>query len=337
MNITLDQNLMPGARNAIAVCMNVTAEDRVWILTDDDRLSIGESLAEAAREQGATVTMRRMEGWGARPFLAMPAEMQDDLRASDPTVTLLATSAQPGEIRFRLPFARFLRQELSVRHGHMIGITPALMQAGMLADYHRVATLTFGVKAAMEQATEVRVTSPQGTDLRVTLDNARLRWVAFPGLYHQPGQWGNLPEGETCTAPAAISGVLQADLLGDYFAEKYGPLASPLAFHIEDGTVHHVDHADVALAQEVTDYLDSVANGRRVGEFAIGTNEALTALSGNLLQDEKIPGVHLAFGNPLPEVTQAHWTSDIHVDAIAPGCSIWADGLHLMDEGRFLL
>ncbi|MBA3533942.1 MAG: aminopeptidase [Ardenticatenales bacterium] len=337
MDKRVDPKLMPGARNAVQVCLNVAMDDRVWILTDYAREAIGYALAEAAREQGATVTLRRMEEFGKRPFTVLPDEMATDLQAISPTVTILATSAQAGEIRFRLPLARFLRQELSVRHGHMIGVTPALMQSGMMADYHRVAQLTRQVQVLMQAAHEVHVTSPLGTDLHVTLDNDRYRWMPFHGMYHTPGQWGNLPEGEACTSPLNVNGVLQAELLGDIFCEKYGLLNPPITFYIEDGWVMEVAAADDRIAREVWDYLSGTTNGRRVGEFAVGTNEALNALSGNLLQDEKHPGVHLAFGHPLPEITGAEWSSDIHVDAITTNCSIQVDGKVLMEEGNFLL
>ncbi len=333
----VDPTLMPGAQNAMSVCLNVAPHDRVWILTDEDRNEIGRALAQAAREQGASVTLRRMEEFGPRPFHAFPDAMRDELRALDPTVTLLATSAEPGEIRFRLPFARFLRQELQVRHGHMIGVTRDLMQSGMRANYQRVADLTFLIRERMQQAREVRVTSELGGDLRVQLDNERFHWMPFPGLLHQPGQWGNLPEGETCTTPVSVQGTFYASLLGDYFSRKYGVLRSPILFHIQDGWVTEIVHEERALADEVWSYLDGSVNGRRVGEFAVGTNEALHALSGNLLQDEKFPGVHLAFGNPVPETAGATWSSDIHVDAIAPHGTIYVDGEPLMRDGKFLL
>lgn len=336
------QSVLAGARNAIAVCLNVGPTDRVWIITDQARDDIGRALEAAARERGATVQVRHMEEYGPRPLLDLPEAMEEDLRAFDPTVTLLATTAQPGELRFRLPFARFLRRELKVRHGHMIGVTKALMTSGMLADYQRVAALTLAVREQVRAASEVHVTSPAGTDLLVQLDNENYRWVVFPGLYHQPGEWGNLPEGELCTTPGSVSGVLVAHMLGDYFSRRYGVLEVPITFHIADGWLQRVEHPDEALAREVWEYLDQAPNGRRVGEFAIGTNEALSVLSGNLLQDEKIPGVHLAFGNPVPEVTGADWSSNIHVDAISIHCSIHLhnkDDAHitLMDEGRFCM
>jgi leucyl aminopeptidase (aminopeptidase T) len=91
-----------------------------------------------------------------------------------------------------------------------------------------------------------------------------------------------------------------------------------------------------AIADELQAYLDSTPNGRRAGEFAIGTNVSLSALSGNLLQDEKIPGLHIAFGDPYPAETGARWTSKVHVDAIATDCTIMVDGQALMRDGQFV-
>ena len=54
----------------------------------------------------------------------------------------------------------------------------------------------------------------------------------------------------------------------------------------------------------------------RVGEFAIGTNIGVHDVIGNILQDEKIPGIHIAFGNPYGAHTGADWYS---VDAYRCG------------------
>ena len=74
-----------------------------------------------------------------------------------------------------------------------------------------------------------------------------------------------------------------------------------------------------------------------MGECAIGTNTAVTELSGNLLQDEKIPGVHVAFGNPYSHLTGADWSSRVHVDVVPTGCSIEMDGEVIMVNGEFRL
>lgn len=330
--------MMPGARTAVGQCLNVGPDDRVLILTEEASREIAAALAEAARERGAAeVITRTLEEFGPRPLLELPDGLVEAVRSARPTVSLYAAGGLPGEIRFRIPFGAFMRSEMRVRHGHMIGITPELMLSGMTADYRRVAGLTNRVTACVAPAREVRVTGPEGTDFTVTLDPEHRRWVPCSGLYHHPGQWGNLPEGETFTSPVGAEGTLAASLLGDHFSEKYGLLDQPVRFFMRGGEVVRIEHPDPALAREVWDYLNSSPNGRRVGEFAIGTNEALTTLTGNLLQDEKYPGVHVAFGNPYPDRTGAPWSSDVHVDVIPLGVSIWVDGEPIMRDGKFLV
>lgn len=332
-----NEELLPGARVAVEQCLAIDEDDRVLIMTDEETLTIGEALAAVARKRSATVELRRLEEFGQRPFTEIPDGLLEALHAFEPTATFYAAQGQPGEIRFRIPLGQMLRNDLKVRHGHMIGISPHLMKTGMTADYERVAELTLAVNDRVKQAREIRVTNDEGTDFTAFLDPERLSWEPCTGLYHEPGEWGNLPEGETFTAPAGAEGTLAARLLGDHFSSKYGLLDAPVIFRIEDAHVVAVEHPDEALAEEVWTYLDSAPNGRRVGEFAIGTNEALTELSGNLLQDEKYPGVHVAFGNPYPDITGAEWESDVHVDVIPLRVNVWVDGEQIMEAGRFTL
>ena len=83
--------------------------------------------------------------------------------------------------------------------------------------------------------------------------------------------------------------------------------------------------------------LASDPGARYVGEFAIGTNTGLTRLIYNLLQDEKFPGIHLAFGSPLPAKTGAKWDSKAHVDGVLKNPTIYVDGKPIMTKGKFHL
>jgi leucyl aminopeptidase (aminopeptidase T) len=58
---------------------------------------------------------------------------------------------------------------------------------------------------------------------------------------------------------------------------------------------------------------------------------------GNLLQDEKMPGCHIAFGNTCPKQTDADWNCSTHIDVIATQCDIWFDGQQVMEKGKFLV
>jgi leucyl aminopeptidase (aminopeptidase T) len=312
--MTMNNAVREGVRNAVRVCMNVQAQDRVFVLTDDETLDIGQALADEAAATGAAVEMRRLGEYASRPITTLPEGLVPDIEAFGPTVSFFAAGSQKGEVAFRMKLGAYLRQVLKVRHGHMPTITPRLMREGMRADYRQVHALTMQVYERVQQAKTIRVTSPKGTDLTARF-SPDLKWIPCHGLYHEQGQWGNLPEGEVFTCV----------------------LEHPMTFHVVDGWVERVEHADEVIETEVWAYLNSDENGRRVGEFAIGTNTAVTELTGNLLQDEKIPGVHVAFGNPYPHETGADWSAKVHVDVIPTRCTIEVDGEVIMVDGKFRL
>lgn len=333
--LSFEERLQFGAENAIR-CMGVTGQDRVFIITDYARESIARRVAAVALDRHADVTVRFLEHYGERPLTAFPHTLRQDLLNVHPTVTYYIATAQPGEIAFRIPLLPFLVTELKTRHGHMIGIDENVMAEGMCANYDEVFSLTNQVYDIVRNAKTIHVTSAKGSDVTGTFHSG-WRWVPCHGRYHEQGKWGNLPEGEVFTAPATVDGVLVCDVLGDFFSEKYGVLEQPLLITVKDGYITEVRSENEALAKEVRDYLFSVPNGNRAGEFAIGTLTSLKKLSGNLLQDEKMPGLHIAFGNPYPEFTGADWSATIHVDVIPTCCTIEVDGRVIMRDGQFII
>ena len=54
-----------------------------------------------------------------------------------------------------------------------------------------------------------------------------------------------------------------------------------------------------------------------------------------MIHDEKFPGVHVAFGDPLGEVTGAEWESKVHCDVVMRKCSIFVDENQIMEDGKF--
>jgi leucyl aminopeptidase (aminopeptidase T) len=292
-------------------------------------------VASAAIGRHADVTVRFLEHYAERPLTVFPDELRQDLLNVHPTVSYYIATAQPGEIAFRIPLLPFLINELHVRHGHMIGIDDTLMTEGMCADYDEVYSLTNKVYELVRNAQTIHVTSAKGSDVTATF-NPEWRWVPCHGRYHEQGKWGNLPEGEVYTSPQNVNGVLVCDVLGDHFSEKYGVLAHPLTIKVQDGYVTEVSGEDADVVKDLRDYLFSVPNGNRAGEFAIGTLTSLKRLVGNLLQDEKLPGLHVAFGNPYPEFTGADWDATIHVDVIPTSCTIEIDGRVIMRDGQFI-
>ena len=85
------------------------------------------------------------------------------------------------------------------------------------------------------------------------------------------------------------------------------------------------------LLEEFTAYTMTDENSNRVGEFAIGTNIACDHVIGNILQDEKLPTNHMAFGHPYSAHTGADWVSTTHIDCVSIKNNIWFDGKQVME------
>ena len=99
--------------------------------------------------------------------------------------------------------------------------------------------------------------------------------------------------------------------------------------------------ASAALGEdELIARIDTDEGARRVGEFAIGTNEMVQRAVGDTLFDEKIGGTcHLALGRSFPmlggeNVSAIHW--DLICD-LRRGGRIDADGEPLLRDGKLLV
>src|SRR5207247_3746145 len=120
--------------------------------------------------------------------------------------------------------------------------------------------------------------------------------------------WSNLSCVVTSTATMKTNGVFVVDgVVGDYLCERFCDLeSSPLTIEVENNRIRSLKSENKDLRDEFRAYTSTDENSNRVGEFAIGTNTACTHVIGHILQDEKIPGIHIAFGHPYAEHTGAN-------------------------------
>lgn len=325
-----------GARNAVRACLGIHDGDRVAIIEDRGRADIARAIHDEAERAGAEVRSWVMEDVVERPATGFPTALAEEITAFGPTASFYIGEGLPGELAFRQPMRELLVGRLRCRHGHMIGITPEVMRDGMAGDYDAIYRTTRRVYDIVRNATSIEVRSPLGTDLRATFDPA-WRWVSSDGRYREPGQWGNLPEGEVFTTPREVEGVLAGEEVGDHFAPRYGLLRSPVRLHVAKSRVTSVETDDATLGAELEEYLGQHPESNRAGEFAIGTNLGLTRIVGNFLQDEKFPGVHVAFGDPYGPETGADWDAPSHVDVLSTRTDVSVDGREIMRGGRFLV
>ena len=331
---TFDKELAPGARNAIRVCLNIQPHERVTVIADRDCEDIAASLIHEIEEVGAPYKAFILEDVAERPLVNLPRAIADDMEQSQ--VSILAVHVQRNELHSRMQLTDIVNRR-RMRHGHMVNINRQMMLEGMRADFHKVDRLSSKVIDIVRNARVVRATTKGGSNFTATL-SPDYKWLKTSGLI-SPDKWGNLPGGEVFTTPENVDGTLVIDgVVGDYLCEKYHSLErTPLTLRVKDNRLVEAYSENKELESDFWKYTHTDANSDRVGEFAIGTNIELTHVIGHILQDEKFPGIHIAFGDPYGQHTGADWTSTTHIDVVATRFDIWVDDRKIMEDGKFLI
>ena len=329
-----DADLMPGAHNAIETCLGIQPGERVALVADRASREVAASLELALADRGARADCVLIEAVAARPMSAAPAPVAAALERAD--AGILCVQPQEGELAARMGIVSVIERRC-IRYAHMVGVTPRIMREGMRADYRAVDRLSDHLCVRMRTARSLTVRTAAGTHFTAAFDPS-LAWVKTSGIIN-PRYWSNLPAGEVFTTPASVDGTFVCDgTAGDYFNAKYGTLEeTPLVLEIRGGRLASAACARADLQQDFWAYCHTDENSDRVGELAFGTNLGLREMIGILLQDEKVPGVHLAFGDPYGSQTHADWASRTHVDVLTRACHVWIDDEQVIADGRYLL
>jgi aminopeptidase len=330
----IDPELLPGARNAIRVCLRLEPSERITIITDNATREIAAALQQEVEAVGSEYSLFSLEHHARRPLKFMPEVILEDLATSQ--VSIFAAQTQPGELTARTQMTAVVNKH-RIRHGHMVNINREIMLEGMRADFRAVDELSQRLVERARRAERISCKTPHGTDFEAEL-SSKLKWLKTSGIISKD-KWGNLPGGEIFTAPWNTNGVFVVDgVVGDYLCERYGDLqGAPLTIEVENNRIRALKSDNKDLRDDFQRYTSTDENSNRVGEFAIGTNTACKDVIGHILQDEKIPGVHIAFGHPYAEHTGADWVSKTHIDCVGRDFDIWFDGEQVMRAGQFLV
>ena len=146
----------------------------------------------------------------------------------------------------------------------------------------------------------------------------------------------NFPDGEVYTSP--IEDSANGQIYFDFPQIYRGNEAQKVLLTLENGKIIKAE------AEKGEDFLNNMLNmdegARFVGEIAIGTNDMIQDVTGNILFDEKIGGsIHMAAGASYPD-TGGKNVSGLHWDLIKNmknGGKIYADDVLIYDSGKFLI
>ena len=168
-----------------------------------------------------------------------------------------------------------------------------------------------------------------GEKTDITFNVEGRKWISCSGL-------NNYPDGEVFTSP--VEDGINGEIYFDYPQNYRGNSAHGVHLWIENGKVVK------ATAEKGEEFLNAMLDmdegSRGIGEIAVGTNDMIQEITGNILFDEKIGGaIHMACGASYPE-TGGKNVSGLHWDLIKNmknGGKIFADDKLIYENGKFII
>jgi leucyl aminopeptidase (aminopeptidase T) len=311
----VDEELYEGAETVVNQCLDISKDENVLILNDGNDQDILDVLMEKAQENAGLVAYKEYEepeNHGEEP----PEEIADAMKDFDVVIAPTKKSLSHTD-------ARKEACEAGARVATMPGIDKEVWKTSLQADYEQVANIAEKIYSLLEETDDVRIETPSGTELEFSINIDYFH--TDTGLIHEPGEFGNLPAGES------DGGMVDAEgkLVVDHF--PFAPSGTEI--EIKDNKPVAVKHQE-ADSSELSQAFEDMECSKTVAEFGFGANSEAT-LIGNLLQDEKVLGtVHIAFGDNTSYISDGNSNKcDIHWDTVCEDPTVYFDGEKVLDEG----
>jgi leucyl aminopeptidase (aminopeptidase T) len=187
---------------------------------------------------------------------------------------------------------------------------------------------------AMKGAKKVRVTSPSGTDVTLSLEGRPpLKVVPIKGKGEMMGPiplWGEVayaPLEDRTEGKIVFDGIM----LG---VGVPGSLKNPIELTVKGGRAVRIEGAEEAKRlQDVVDGSDKNANV--IGELALGTSEK--EVYGSPSEKGMIGTVHFALGDNSHCYPGGQNVSRLHLDGTSRDITVEIDGKKIFDHGKLII
>ncbi len=320
--------------NVVNVCMGIQAGERVLLITDQALHKEQDQLAKTIQAIGPAELRRWTLPEAERPLKVAPAEILEAARTFDAGIQFLghtSTAEQP----YRLSLVQATADGGKMRFGVGLNIDQAILKHELMADYNEIAAITWKLHDALQGRSDVQITSPLGTDLKLSIKDRII--ATDPGVMREPG-FHNLPSGECYMAP------IETSANGLLVIDKSFPgivIKEPIRLTFKRGRV-----VDIQGGKEARQLEAQIAAGekqplgegcRTIAELGIGTNPH-ARITGNVMTDEKVMGtIHIAIGHNAVPPYNGKNRAPIHLDGVMGQPTLIVDGRTLIDNGKYLV
>jgi leucyl aminopeptidase (aminopeptidase T) len=315
--------LSPGFDNLLDQCLGVSPGEQVVLLTD-------------AGTDGRVVT-RLIESIGSRDGVPLVAQMPVPyLPGSEPPRAVAAMMAEAAAVieltSLFIGSSRARRDatERGVRYLAMPGVVLDTFRDGgpLDVDFEQLRADAERVGQAWAEASEFRLSTPAGTDLRGSVHGRPGR--VLHGMAREPGAYMAPPDIESGTAPVegTASGVVVID--GDLLFMGRGPLTDPVVLQVDQGNVVSIEGPQRA---RLTQMLDRCADEQmaNLAEVSMAFNPAGTICEVPMETESARGTAHIALGNSIAYGGQVNAIA--HLDCVMRDATLELDGRCVMIEG----
>ena len=245
-------------------------------------LTFGQEAVRELKERGLLDKVLRKESYPQEEVEGILKEKAEDV----PNVIV----AFPYYSTTHTFYRKVLTEVFGARYASMPLFDPSMFLTSMDVDWEYVAKLSRDIAEILTEAEWVHVKSEYGTDIEFSVSGRK--GIADTGLFHEPGDFGNLPAGEAFVAPVEKEAYGKLVIL-------YAPdreLERPLTLKFIDGGVESIEGFE-DYRYFIEDIFKRMPEARYIAEFGVGTNPKASRPD-NLLEAEKILGtVHIAIGD----------------------------------------
>ncbi|MFJ3714310.1 hypothetical protein [Streptomyces sp. NPDC090057] len=323
----LDEKVWAGVQRLIDDYAHIQRDDDVVIVYSPDAREPAAWVYVALEQRGLTPAIINMvplrdPGFYERLSNVVPTERKT---AGKCVCMIFELHTMSHNKTIKTVFGGYGPDQLTVIRA--INSGPDLFTTGLAVHPEKLSALNTAILEMCRPAQHLRVETPAGTDLRIELDNSRFRWISNRGI-NQPGKFLIIPPGEVATYPARIDGTLVADFainVNTYYTDDVRLDRHPVTVRIADGRMADMSCRD----PRITAFLEKSfqrTNAERVGELGLGTNTAVrVAVPENSHLNERVPGVHIGFGDHNQNAADTGYDCTIHIDLCAKGGRLWFD------------
>jgi len=318
-----------GAKVIVENCASIKKGEKVLIVTDFETVRSAQIIAEAAYAIGAEVTIGIMS----------PREVD----GQEPPETIAAAMKKAEVIL--TPVSKSITHSKAVKEALAEGARTLTLTAiseeviaseAFQADFKKQRPICEKVAQLFTQAEEVKITTPAGTNLKVS---ARGRKGNAHGcIVDSPGRYSSAPNIEANFSPVegTMEGTFVADASIPYLG--IGLLSTPVTCTVEKGRVVKVEGGKEAEKLKKIWEEQHDPNVYNIAQVAVGLNPKIKAVVGRLgcAYDEGAFGTaHIGIGTSTSLGGKVK--ASTHFDALMNRPTIELDGKVLLKDGELMV